>query len=340
MKYNKRDSNVYQIRLENEDDLYHLNLLLSEGDQVRALTERRESSQSDRLKKERGKKQKMKLTIDVKNLEYQSFGQRFRCHGLISLGENNQGLHHTLILEPGDSFDVRKEVWLNHHRKRLQKAAEPIVTATAIAVESDSIVIAELRTYGIRELKTLNREGSGKSTGGEELNDFYKRAVRQIVKVHIKDSIIVIIGPGFLKEDFAEVGKSRAREIFKGCVIENSGQGGMAGIHEAIGRGDLPNAVAQIKIQEEMAAVERLKEAIAKEMGTYGKNEVRNAVESGAAESILLISEKTKEKEGLELLELAQQNRTDVIEVSSYHHGGEMLIGLGGTAVILRYKMT
>ena len=259
MKYNKRDNNVYQILLENEDDLYHLNLLLDEGDQVRALTERRESSQSDRLKKERGKKQKMKLTIDVKNLEYQSFGQRFRCHGIISLGENNQGLHHTLILEPGDSFDVRKEVWLAHHKKRLRKAAEPIVTATAIAVESDSIVIAELRTYGIRELKTLSREGSGKSTGGEELNDFYKRAVRQIVKVHIKDSVIVIIGPGFLKEDFAEVGKSRARELFKGCVIENSGQGGMAGIHEAIGRGDLPNAVAQIKIQEEMAAVERLK---------------------------------------------------------------------------------
>ena len=47
-----------------------------------------------------------------------------------------------------------------------------------------------------------------------------------------------------------------------------------------------------------------------------------------------------KEIEGLELLELAQKNRTDVIEVSSHHHGGEMLIGLGGTAVILRYKMT
>jgi len=31
LKYNKRDNNVYQIRLENEDDLYHLNLLLSEG---------------------------------------------------------------------------------------------------------------------------------------------------------------------------------------------------------------------------------------------------------------------------------------------------------------------
>ncbi len=340
MKYSRRDNNIYHIRLENEDDLYHLNLLLSEGDQVRALTERRESSQSDRIKKERGKKQKMKLTIDVKNLEYQSFGQRFRCHGIISLGENNQGLHHTLILEPGDSFDVRKEEWLKHHKERLRKAAKPIVTATAIAVESDSIVIAELRTYGIRELKTLNREGSGKSTGGEELNDFYKRAIKQIIKVHIKNSVIVIVGPGFLKEDFADVGKSKASEIFKGCVIENSGQGGMAGIHEAIGRGDLPKAVAQIKIQEEMAAVEALKEAIAKDLGTYGKKEVKMTVESGAADTMLLISEKTKEKEGLELLALAQKNRTKVIEISSHHHGGEMLLGLGGTAVILRYKLT
>ena len=50
--------------------------------------------------------------------------------------------------------------------------------------------------------------------------------------------------------------------------------------------------------------------------------------------------EKTKEKEGLELLEMAQKNRTKVIEVSSHHHGGEMLIGLGGIAVILRYKLT
>lgn len=340
MKYKRRDNNGYHIRLENEDDLYHLNLLLDEGDQIRALTERRETAQSDRIRKERGKKQKMKLTIDVKTLEYQSFGQRFRCHGVISVGENNQGLHHTLILEPGDSFDIKKLVWLKHHKERMKKAAEPIVTATAIAIESDSIVIAELRTYGIRELKTLNRAGSGKSTGGEELNDFYVRAVKQIVKVHVENSVIVIIGPGFLKEDFADVGKSKASEIFSGCVIENSGQGGMAGIHEAIGRGDLPKAVAQIKIQEEMAAVERLKEAIAKDLGTYGKNEVKNAVEKGAAEIILMISDKTKEKEGLELLEVAEKNRTEVIEVSALHHGGEMLIGLGGVAVILRYKLT
>ena len=59
---------MYHIRLEHEDDLYHLNLLLEEGDMVRALTERREAAQSDRIRSERTKKQKMKLTIEVKNI--------------------------------------------------------------------------------------------------------------------------------------------------------------------------------------------------------------------------------------------------------------------------------
>tara|TARA_B100000029_G_scaffold36149_1_gene34039 strand:- start:456 stop:1382 length:927 start_codon:yes stop_codon:yes gene_type:complete len=306
---------------------------------VRALTERREAAQSDRIRKERGKKQKMRLTVDVKNVEYQSFGQRLRCHGIIAVGERDQGSHHTLILEPGDDFDIGKSNWLNHHKKRLREAAEPVVTAVAVAVESDSIVIAELRTYGLRELKTLNRAGSGKSTGGEELNEFYKRTVKQLVDVHIKGAIMVIVGPGFLKEDFVDVGREEASEIFSGCIVENSGQGGMSGIHEAISRGTLPKAVAQIKIQEEMSAIEKLKEAISKDLGTYGKKEVEKAIEAGAAESMLILSEKTRSKEGRKLLAQADQNRTEIIEISSHHHGGEMLNGLGDVAVILRYRL-
>lgn len=340
MKFKKRDDNIYHLSLENEDDLYHLSLILDEEDMVRALTERRESSQSDRIRSERGKKQKIKLTIDVKNIEYQSFGQRLRCHGIIAVGERDQGSHHTLILEPGDNFDIRKKKWLNHQKRRLKEAANPAVTALAIAVESDSIVIAELRTYGIRELKTLNRAGSGKSTGGEELKQFYTRAIKQIVDVQIKNATIIIIGPGFLKEDFSKLAKSEASELFSSAIIENSGQGGMSGIHEAVSRGTLPKAVTQIKIQEEMASVEKLKEAIAKDMGTYGKNEVKNALLGGAAEEMLIMAEKTKSEEGRELLKLAEQNRTKVTEVSSHHHGGEMLNGLGDIAVILRYKLT
>ena len=282
----------------------------------------------------------MKLTIDVKTVEYQSFGQRLRCHGIIAVGERDQGSHHTLILESGDEFDIGKSKWLNHQKKRLREAAKPSVTALAVAVESDSITIAELRTYGIRELKTLNRAGSGKSTGGEELKAFYSRTVKQLIDIHLKNAVIVVIGSGFLKEDFIAVGREEAPDIFKESVTENSGQGGMTGIHEAISKGTLPKAVAQIKLQEEMTSVEKLREALSKDLATYGNKEVENAIALGAAESMLILSEKTKTKNSRKLLDLAEQNRTKVIEISSNHHGGEMLSGLGDIAVILRYRLT
>jgi protein pelota len=75
-------------------------------------------------------------------------------------------------------------------------------------------------------------------------------------------------------------------------------------------------------------------------MGTYGKKEVKKAIESGAAEEMLILAEKTRTDEGRKLLNLAEKNRTNVIEISSHHHGGEMLNGLGDIAVILRYRMT
>ena len=46
-----------------------------------------------------------------------------------------------------------------------------------------------------------------------------------------------------------------------------------------------------------------------------------------------------RSEEGRNLLRLAEQKRTEIIEISSHHNGGEMLAGLGNIAVILRYRL-
>ena len=88
-----------------------------------------------------------------------------------------------------------------------------------------------------------------------------------------------------------------------------------------------------------MANIEKLKESISKDMGTYGKLQVEKAIEAGAVESLLILSEETRNEQGRKLLSLAEQNRTEIIEISSHHHGGEMLSGLGNVAAILRYRL-
>ena len=92
MRVQRRRDGAVRLRLEHEDDLYHLDLLLEPGDSVRASTERREATQADRLRPGRGAKQKMTLTLAVEKVEYQPFGQRLRCHGPITEASRDVGL--------------------------------------------------------------------------------------------------------------------------------------------------------------------------------------------------------------------------------------------------------
>ena len=65
----------------------------------------------------------------------------------------------------------------------------------------------------------------------------------------------------------------------------------------------------------------------------------RLALEAGAGERLLILAPETRSPQGRRLLALAEQARTEVIEVSPHHHGGEILAGLGGAAAVLRYKL-
>ena len=332
---------MVRLRLEHEDDLYHLDLLLEPGDAVRASTERREAAQADRLRAERGRKKKLTLTLEIEKVEYQPFGQRLRCHGPITEAKRDVGQHHTLLLGPGDDLTLAKPEWAPHHKRRLREAAQPAVRALAVAVEADSVVLAEVRPYGIRELRALNRAG-GKGAGGETQKAFFARVITSVADALGSGSAgaaLIVIGPGFLKEDLLKQAHADAPEQWGSATVVTAGQGGLAGIHEALRSGKLPQAAAQAQLQRELEAVELLSNALARDRATYGAAQLRAALEAGAGERLLILAPETRSPQGRQLLALAEQARTEVIEVSPHHHGGEILVGLGGAAAVLRYKL-
>ena len=341
MRVQRRRDGTVRLRLEHEDDLYHLDLLLEPGDAVRASTERREAAQADRLRAERGRKKKLTLTLEIEKVEYQPFGQRLRCHGPITEAKRDVGQHHTLLLGPGDDLTLAKPEWAPHHKRRLREAAQPAVRALAVAVEADSVVLAEVRPYGIRELRALNRAG-GKGAGGETQKAFFARVITSVADALGSGSAgaaLIVIGPGFLKEDLLKQAHADAPEQWGSATVVTAGQGGLAGIHEALRSGKLPQAAAQAQLQRELEAVELLSDALARDRATYGAAQLRAALEAGAGERLQILAPETRSPQGRQLLALAEQARTEVIEVSPHHHGGEILAGLGGAAAVLRYKL-
>ena len=324
--------------LQHPDDLYYLNLIIEKEDSITAFTERRESKQADKIRSERGIKKKMNLTIDVEDKEYQNFDQRLRCHGKIIEGEQDVGNYHSLILTAGDDFIIGKKMWMPHHERMFSKAKKASFRAVALNVETDTIVFAELRTFGLRELKTINRAGGGKRKGGEAQKSFFERGVEQLKEIYNSGETLIVLGPGFPKEDFIRKCKEKFPEMINKYQTDTVGQGGMNGINEALKNGKITNKMETIELEKELTIIEELKTSIYKDYATYGWIEVKNKIENGSAEKVIMLDTEIYQKKGIEMLALCERNKIEIVEISNHHEGGQMLEGLGKVACLLRYK--
>ncbi len=92
------------------------------------------------------------------------------------------------------------------------------------------------------------------------------------------------------------------------------------------------------RISEETEAVEKLLSEIAKDgLAVYGLKETQKALEAGAIETMLVSDKKVRDVE--DLIERAEKQKAKILIVSSEHQSGEKLLGLGGVAGLLRYKV-
>jgi len=121
-----------KLRVDNLDDLWHIKNILNSGDIVSAVTFRREETQSDKLRSDRGEKKRMRLDIEVEKVEFHEFTDRLRILGVIVEGPQDLGSYHTLNLTDGDQLTIIKEEWKDHELNRLKEAVEhsqkPVIT--------------------------------------------------------------------------------------------------------------------------------------------------------------------------------------------------------------------
>ena len=120
-------------------------------------------------------------------------------------------------------------------------------------------------------------------------------------------------------------------------------------MNEVIKRGTVGKLYSDSRVALEMELIERLMSSISKEddLATYGKDDVRYAVECGAVSHLLVTDEVFRKAnasgkgDALDgLMEDAAKKRGDVVIVSSEHEGGRRLDGLGGIAALLRYPLS
>jgi len=330
-----------KVRVENPDDLWHLDNLVRPGDLVRASTYRREEAKSDKIRPERMEKVRVTLTLRIDKVEFQPFSDRLRLSGVIVEGPQDLGRHHTLNVGVDDVLSIIK-TWKPHELRRIDEAVaaaqRPLVTF--LSLDDEEALVAQLRQYGVQELATIRAPGHGKMFAtGDATKAFFEEILGKLRSMPLGEAL-VLVGPGFTREDFLAFLKARDASLAARVHSHGTSQAGMRGIHEALKAGVGSKVFGESRVAYETALVERLLEAIATDRPcAYGRAEVAEAVEAGAVETLLVSDAAVRDPEIERLMHDVEAARGTVVLVSRHHEPGAKLEGLGGVAAFLRYPI-
>lgn len=344
MRVLRRNENTGELKLllQNLDDLWHLYNVLEEGDLVRAKTYRREEPARDMLRAARPEKKRMTLGVRAERVEFHEFSDWLRVHGTIEEGPQNLGSHHTLNLEPGDAVAVVK-TWKGHQLDRVRRAVEgthePLVTV--VSLDYDEATVAQILHYGIRELANITSHASGKRHPPKgEKEAFYGDLLRTLRNAP-RGEVLLIIGPGFAKDEFHSFGLEREPELLRAAQVHGTGHAGMAGIQEVLRGGISASILEDSRVAEETRLVEEVLRRIATgEPVAYGPDEVAEALSMGAVEGMLVADTLLRSARMDALMTQAEETKSSVTVVSALHEAGKKLESLGGVAAILRFPIS
>ncbi|MFH1510287.1 MAG: peptide chain release factor aRF-1 [Candidatus Woesearchaeota archaeon] len=171
--------------------------------------------------------------------------------------------------------------------------------------------------------------------------DFYKK-IAEMAKKEFLDNPdikgIIVGGPGPTKYEFVDSGYITNEVRRKIIAIKDLSYTGDFGLIELVDRSQ--DVLANEDIAAEKKIMARFFELLATKQGmvAYGIHEVRNALEMGAVET-LLVSEKLDDETVKELEKKASEMGTDVRIISVETREGVQLRDIGRIAAILRYEL-
>jgi protein pelota len=341
---------------ETADDLWHLYNVILRNDTVYANTTREIKQDGKYSRPQRGERVAVFLGLRVEEIAWNKFMGRLRVHGTIFEAPEKipTGAHHTLNIALNTPLTIVKEKWTKQQIDRLKRAScaseKPIII---VSIDDENYAIGVTAQYGVN-VKIEERIKLPGKLEAEKRSDAIKKYFDQVLaslrQVRANSTQpVVIIGVGYVKNDFARYVKNEAEDIAEEVLdVKSVNNGGTTGINEALRSGILLNAVKQLRVAEETEIVEELLKRLGKDETrvTYGFEEVQKAAEAGATEKLVIADSLLREAtddERLRIEEVMRQvedKRGEIIVVSTENEAGNQLLGLGGIAALLRFGIS
>jgi protein pelota len=344
------------VLIDNLDDLWVLYNVIRPEDRIRGRTVRRVVIREG----DAGDRRPMMLTIRVEKVEFHEYSNRLRVLGGILEGPDDFiaiGDHHTFNLEPGDKIQIFKDEWFRSDIERIRKNLEQKnnFLIMIIAIEAGLANLALLSNYSLTPIAEINENIPGKryekQGHREALSGFYD-SVTKVLKENVERhnvNLIVIAGPGFNKEQYAENVREHLNDIKKPVDLRtlNASSGELSSIYEILRNGSIASLSADFKVAKDEMLISEFIERLGKETGTiiYGLKNVQLAAQMGSIEKLLIcdLLLRTTEKQTRvivdDTLNNTEKNRGEVHVLSTANPAGEQLQNYGNIAALTRFKV-
>ena len=336
------------------DDLWHLYNIVSKNDEVYAYSSRAIKSDTEGSRPKSGERVSAFMGVKVISVSWDKFLEKLRVHGLICHAPEiiPVGAHHTISVALDQPVTIVKKEWAKHLLDRLTHASQTEKPMLIISIDDEGFAIAETRQYGYETRVEQRIRLPGKKEAErrvEATKGYFRLAVNSLNKLWVNNhNPIVIIGAGFVKNDFTNFVNEESPDMAKSIVdVKSVNNGGTAGIGEALRSGVLLKAAHKLRIVEETETMEEVMKRLGKETGTvaYGLVSVETAVILGAVEKLIVADNtlrETSEEEQKKLDDLMRQvekRNAAITVISTEHEAGSKLLGLGGIVALLRYPI-
>jgi len=329
--------------------------IIYRGDTVYAHTTREMKPDDKYARPVRGERVSVFLGVKVKDVAWDRFLGRLRIHGTICEAPETvpTGVHHTLSIALNTPVTIVKERWPRHHIERLERARKTSEKPlTIVSIDDEGYAIATTTQYGV-ELRIEERTRLPGKLEAEKrtaaTNAYFRKVSEGLRRIWEEmHTSIVVIGVGFVKNDFAQYLKNEVPEVGKEVVdVKSVNNGGMAGIREALRSGVLSRTMRQLRIGDETEVVEEVLKRLGKGEKTvaYGPEEVQNATQQGAVEKLLVADTMLRDVDDEKRLSMealmteAERKAGNVMVISTEHEAGTKLVSLGGVAALLRFPI-
>ncbi len=348
------DRDFIKVVPDSQDDLWHLYNSIYKGDEVYAYSSRAIKTDQEYSRPKSAERVSAFMGVKVESVSWDKFLGKLRVHGLICHAPEiiPTGAHHTLNIALNQPLTIVKREWPKHIVDRLTRASETEKALLILAIDDEGFAIAETKQYGV-EMKVEERVKLPGKLEAEKrsavMKDYFNRALNSLSQLWAaQHNLIVIVGVGFVKNDFAKFVADNAGDLAKAVVdVKSVNNGGVSGIYEALRSGVLLKAAAQLRIVDETETMEEAMKRLGKGEATvtYGLGAVEQAVQVCAVEKLIVADTMLRESEEEQRLHLetlmraVEQRRGSVAVVSTEHEAGAKLLALGGIVALLRFPV-